>query len=67
MWSYYKAQAKGEPLYEFRFRFVGADRTDMDALKSDIAAFLADHNIPENRIFYSSNYFDIRSFQFLYH
>lgn len=61
--AFLEAQAKGEPLYEFRFRFVGADRTDMDALKSDIAAFLADHNIPENRIFYSSNYFDIRSFQ----
>ena len=61
--AFLEAQAKGEPLYEFRFRFVDADRTDMDALKSDIAAFLADHNIPENRIFYSSNYFDIRSFQ----
>jgi putative ABC transport system permease protein len=61
--AFLEAQAKGELLYEFRFRFVGADRTDTDDLKADIAAFLADNNIPENRIFYSSNYFDIRSFQ----
>ena len=61
--AFLEAQAKGEPLYEFRFRFVGAERTNMDALKADIAAFLANNNIPENRIFYSSNYFDIRSFQ----
>ena len=57
------AQAKNEPLFEFRFRFVGADRSDMDSLKADIAAFLADNNIPEERIFYSSNYFDMQGVQ----
>lgn len=38
--AFLEAQADGEPLFEFRFRFEGANRADLDALKTDIAAFL---------------------------
>ena len=61
--AFLEAQADGEPLFEFRFRFEGANRADLDALKTDIAAFLKKNSIPENRVFYSSNYFDMRGFR----
>ena len=57
--AFLEAQADGEPLFEFRFRFEGANRADLDALKADIAAFLTENDIPEDRVFYSSNYFDM--------
>lgn len=61
--AFLEAQADGEPLFEFRFRFEGANRADLDALKADIAAFLTENDIPEDRVFYSSNYFDMQGFQ----
>lgn len=45
--AFLEAQADGEPLFEFRFRFEGANRADLDALKADIAAFLTENDIPE--------------------
>lgn len=60
--TFLEMQAEGEPLFEFRFRFVDADRSDMSELKTNIASFLAANNIPENRVFYSSNYFDMQGF-----
>lgn len=61
--AFLEAQADGAPLFEFRFRFEGINRADLDALKADIAAFLTENGISENRVFYSSNYFDMRGFQ----
>lgn len=60
--AFLEMQAEGEPLFEFRFRFVGADRSDMNELKTNIASFLAANHIPESRVFYSSNYFDMQGF-----
>lgn len=48
-----------QALYELRFRFAGSRVTDTEQLKGDIQAFFEEMNIPEDRTFYSSNYFDM--------
>lgn len=48
-----------QALYELRFRFAGSQVTDTEQLKGDIQAFFEEMNIPEDRTFYSSNYFDM--------
>ncbi len=61
--AFVEQQAAGEPVFEFRFRFIGADRADVEALRADIAAFLASNGIEDGRVFYSSNYFDMQGFR----
>lgn len=61
--AYLEQAAAGKPLFEYRLRFVGADSTDVNVLKSEIADFLTDNNIAEDRVFYSSNYFDMQGFR----
>ena len=62
--EFVEEMAQGEPLFEFRLRFVGADKSpDMDQLKADIAEFLAGEGVLEDQIFYSSNYFDMQGFR----
>lgn len=46
-------------LYELRFRFAGSQAADTDQLRMDIEVFFEEMNIPADRTFYSSNYFDM--------
>ncbi|WP_302401963.1 ABC transporter permease [Neglectibacter timonensis] len=55
--------AQGEPLFEFRLRYTGADSMELEQLKADIAAFLSANDVSEDQIFYSSNYFDMQGFK----
>ncbi len=43
--------------YELRFRFAGSQGVEPDQLRADIERFFAEMGIPEDRTFYSSNYF----------
>ncbi|MEY8233165.1 FtsX-like permease family protein [Oscillospiraceae bacterium 50-16] len=43
--------------YELRFRFAGSQGMEPDQLRADIEQFFAEMGIPEDRTFYSSNYF----------
>ncbi|RKI68415.1 FtsX-like permease family protein [bacterium 1xD42-67] len=46
-----------ESPYELRFRFAGSQGTEPAQLQADIEQFFAEMGIPEDRTFYSSNYF----------
>jgi putative ABC transport system permease protein len=46
-----------ESPYELRFRFAGSQGMEPDQLRADIEQFFAETGIPEDRTFYSSNYF----------
>ncbi len=48
--------ADGRP-YELRFRFAGSRGIEPARLRADIEEFFAKMGIPEDRTFYSSNYF----------
>ena len=43
--------------YELRFRFAGSQGMEPDWLRADIEQFFAEMGVPEDRTFYSSNYF----------
>ena len=43
--------------YELRFRYAGSQGMEPDQLRADIERFFAEMGIPEDRTFYSSNYF----------
>ncbi len=43
--------------YELRFRFAGSREMETAKLRADIERFFAEMGIPEDRTFYSSNYF----------
>ena len=43
--------------YELRFRFAGSQSMEPAQLRADIERFFAEMGIPEDRTFYSSNYF----------
>ncbi|MFQ7526989.1 MAG: hypothetical protein ACLRMN_04810 [Mediterraneibacter gnavus] len=43
--------AQGEPLFEFRLRYTGADSMELERLKADIAAFLSANDVSEDQIF----------------
>ncbi len=60
---YADARMGDHPLYEFRFRYRGADQIELHALKEEIAAFLTRNGISDDRVFYSSNYFDLEGFR----
>lgn len=61
--DFVEVMAQGEPLFEFRFRYKGADHMESEALKASIAEFLASNGVETDRIFYSSNYFDMQGFK----
>lgn len=61
--AFVEEMAQGEPLFEFRLRYTGADSMEMEQLKADIAAFLSANDVSEDQIFYSSNYFDMQGFK----
>ena len=46
-----------ESPYELRFRFAGSQGMEPAQLRADIEQFFAEMGIPEDRTFYSSNYF----------
>ena len=46
-----------EVLYELRFRFAGSQGMEPARLRADIEQFFLEMGIPEDRTFYSSNYF----------
>ena len=46
-----------ESPYELRFRFAGSQGMEPAQLRADIERFFAEMGIPEDRTFYSSNYF----------
>ncbi len=51
--------AKGNAApYELRFRFAGSQISDTEQLRRDIDEFFVEMGIPEDKTFYSSNYFD---------
>ncbi len=52
-----KADGREAP-FELQFRFKGSNSLDTHKLREDIYAFFADMGIPEERIFFSSNYFN---------
>ncbi len=61
--AFVEKMAEGEPLFEFRLRYTGADTMELEQLKTDIAAFLTANGVIENCLFYSSNYFDMQGFK----
>ena len=61
--AFVEEMAQGEPLFEFRLRYTGADGMELEQLKADIAAFLSANDVSEDQIFYSSNYFDMQGFK----
>lgn len=52
-----------EPAFDFRFRLANGNEDDMEALKEQIRTFLLGQGADENKIFYSSNYFEMKDFQ----
>ena len=52
-----EAAVNTESSYELRFRFAGSQGMEPDQLRADIERFFAEMGIPEDRTFYSSNYF----------
>lgn len=48
-----------EAPYELRFRFVQNGDGDTEQLRADINAFFQEMGIPEDRTFFSSNYFEM--------
>ncbi len=48
-----------ESPYELRFRFSGSQGMEPAQLRADIERFFMEMGIPEDRTFYSSNYFDM--------
>ena len=52
-----EAAVDAESPYELRFRFAGSQGMEPDQLRADIERFFAEMGIPEDRTFYSSNYF----------
>ena len=48
-----------EAPYELRFRFVQNGSGDTEQLRADINAFFQEMGIPEDRTFFSSNYFEM--------
>lgn len=60
--DYLAARADGEPLFDFRMRYLGGDQKDLERLKQLIADFFMKNGIDQNEIFYSSNYFDMAAF-----
>lgn len=61
--AFVEEMAQGEPLFEFRLRYTGADDMELEQLKAGIAAFLSANDVSEDQIFYSSNYFDMQGFK----
>lgn len=61
--AYIAAHSSGIPTFDFRFRFANGNEKDMDALKAQIKEYLLKQGVPENKIYYSSNYFDMVGFQ----
>lgn len=49
----------GAAIYELRFRFAGSQEMEPSGLRMDIEAFFSEMGIPEERTFYSSNYFEM--------
>lgn len=61
--AYAVKRASPVPTFDFRFRIAGSNEENMDALKGQIKEFLLKQGVPEDKIFYSSNYFDMVGFQ----
>lgn len=49
--AFVEEMAQGEPLFEFRLRYTGADSMELEQLKADIAAFLSANDVSEDQIF----------------
>lgn len=60
--AYVEEHADGEPVFDFRIRLADGDEEDMDHLKEQIADFFVSQGVDQDRIFYSSNYFDMQDF-----
>ena len=52
-----EAAVNAESSYELRFRFAESKGMEPDQLRADIEQFFMEMGIPEDRTFYSSNYF----------
>ena len=46
--AFVEEMAQGEPLFEFRLRYTGADSMELEQLKADIAAFLSANDVSED-------------------
>lgn len=55
--AYVIAHSPEKPVFEFRFRFADDNTENKDVLKNQIRDFLLANGVPEDKIFYSSNYF----------
>lgn len=49
--AFVEEMAQGEPLFEFRLRYTGADGMELEQLKVGIAAFLSANDVSEDQIF----------------
>jgi len=47
--AFVEEMAQGEPLFEFRLRYTGADSMELEQLKADIAAFLSANDVSEDQ------------------
>ncbi len=61
--AYAVTRSSSIPTFDFRFRLTGGNEENMDTLKDQIKGFLLKQGVPEDKIFYSSNYFDMVGFQ----
>ncbi|MDD4495526.1 MAG: hypothetical protein PHV32_14515 [Eubacteriales bacterium] len=61
--AYVIAHSPEKPVFDFRFRFTDDNSENMDGLKNQIKDFLLANDVPEDKIFYSSNYFDMIDLQ----
>lgn len=61
--AYAVKRASPVPTFDFRFRIAGSNEENMNALKGQLKEFLLKQGVPEDKIFYSSNYFNMVGFQ----
>lgn len=52
-------EVQTETPYELRFRFAESQPGDLEQLRADINAFFQEMGVSEDRIFFSSNYFEM--------
>lgn len=61
--AFVTAYSDGTPEFEFRMCYRGGEQMDSDHLKEDILTFLAAQEVPEQDIFFSSDYFNMEGFR----
>ena len=61
--AFVTAYFDGAPEFEFRMCYRGGEQMDADHLKEAILTCLAAQEVPEQEIFFSSNYFNMEGFR----